>query len=344
MLSRSVLLNVTKRALNVLYDTGAKQRISEGYTRIDPIALAEFSDVAVIARPMDKLLGAFLREGRPGILLNTLRPTGMVHMTCAHELGHFHLGHGTTTDEIIDYSQNAAAMELEADQFAHSVMCPAWLVAGVVKMQGWDVRSLQQAEILYQLSLRLGLSYTATVWSLVRNKQLSPQLAPSLAAIAPAKLKQRLVPPGTVLTDNQDVWLLRSTDKDAILEPRSQDRFVVELPSHASAGFLWSAMQAEDVGYTLRPLTIDGTKAPKPPERIMVGAVQNDQYILEFDAPTDIGMPSAPVNVALRETQPWMSNSHDSLSNLSLKTKFENLKLGLSEGTRRKHVEEYGTK
>ncbi|KCV36894.1 toxin-antitoxin system, toxin component domain protein, partial [Bordetella bronchiseptica 00-P-2796] len=37
-----------------------------------------------------------------------------------------------------------------------------------------------------------------------------------------------------------DVWILNKADKDRIIEPASNDRFVLDLPNHAAAGHLWT--------------------------------------------------------------------------------------------------------
>ena len=131
MTLRDQLLHAAKRAGEVLEDTAAKRRIlEEGYTRIDPVAIAERDGIPVMVRPLEKLLGAFLRqEGSPGILVNSLRPIGMVHLTCAHELGHYFLGHGTKTDEDLNYGNSSSPDEQEANEFAYKLLMPRWLVA-----------------------------------------------------------------------------------------------------------------------------------------------------------------------------------------------------------------------
>lgn len=342
MIQRDAMLKAAKLAAQVLDDARAQDRIANGYTRIDPIALADFAGIAVIARPMDKLLGAFLREKQPGILLNTQRPTGMFHMTCAHELGHFHLGHLTTTDEVIDYGSDASSFELEADQFAYALMTPTWLLAKVFKAQGWRPAAIHDPNVLYQLSLRLGLSYAATIWSLTRIKRLDINSARRMSTVSPAQIKRSLLPQGTTLEANQDVWLLGPADKDAILEPRADDRFVVQLPSHAAAGYLWTATDAQDVGYTLKPLTIDGTGEPADGEQILVGSPAADRYALEFKLSADINPPKERVALTFREVQPWQNSQDADENTLALQAKFEDLKKGLSDGTRNRLIGEFG--
>jgi Zn-dependent peptidase ImmA (M78 family) len=107
------LMVAARRATEVLDEFEAKKRIEAGYTRIDAEQIASASDVVVMYRKLELLLGGFLREdGIPGIIVNWDRPRGLVHMTCAHELGHFALGHESSSDTTVDIPKNAALVWL----------------------------------------------------------------------------------------------------------------------------------------------------------------------------------------------------------------------------------------
>lgn len=336
MIQRGAALRVARLAGEVLERSAAHSRVESGYTRIDPIAIAESEGIDVMARPLDKLLGAFLRYERVGILLNSQRPSGMLHMTCAHELGHFYLDHLSTTDEHLDYRGDASEVELEADQFAYALMAPLWLIARVLKAQGWGWASMRNPATLYQLSLRLGLSYSATLWSLVRLKKLDSDAAKILARLQPAEIKLALIPQGAVLEANQDVWCVGPRDKDFILEPRPNDRIVTHLPSHAAAGYLWSVDEARGDGYTLEPLTIDSQRraATTPDGEVLIGGASTIHYELKFMPTDEAFVPTSPLKVAFQETQPWRSTNPKDSTKFSLQTKFEIFKKGLSAGSR----------
>lgn len=341
MIARGTALKVARLAAEVLANQHTRARLDDGYTRIDPIAIAEDEGIDVMVRPLDKLLGAFLREDSVGILLNHRRPTGMFHMTCAHELGHFFLGHGTNTDEQLDYGSGASEIELAADQFAYSLMAPLALVVKVLKAQRWNWDSVRDPSTIYQLSLRLGLSYTAMVWSLVRLGKLDGGTAKSLARIQPAHIKRALAPQGTTFEGNQDIWRIGPNDKDSILEPRPDDHIVMELPSHVTGGYVWSVTEAQREGYVLKPFLVDSRKQPPvdASQDVPVGNSAPMNYSLEF--PRECS--TAPVQVVFDEVQPWSGASRHSESGSSafaLHTQLEAVEKGLSPLTRQRLVQE----
>ena len=331
------LLEASKKAARIHTAAGSQQRAASGYARVNPMALAEQAGVTVMTKPLEKLLGAFVREGRPGILLNSERPIGMVHMTCAHELGHYHLGHVSTADEHLAYGNKSADIEQEANYFAYALMAPMWLVNRAIRTKGWDRNSVFDPNVVYQMSLRLGVSFTGMVWGLSRLNYLSTQAAVSMSKIQPKDLKAKALPAGVEQPGLSDVWVLDERDKDWVIEPRSTDRFIVRLPSHATAGYLWSAEELAGEGFTLKPVTIDARQKPARTGPPRVGGEAHDLYTLEhrFDDPAQHGRTSA----KLQESQPW-SLPGDAHGQLALNLEFERLELGLSAGTRTREVDE----
>jgi Zn-dependent peptidase ImmA (M78 family) len=328
MLSRGESLKVTKAAAQVLDDFAVREAVlGGGFTRIDPIALAERAGVHVMCRPLNQLLGAFIREEQPGILLNTQRSAGMIHMTCAHELGHFFLDHATTADERLDYGKGAGKHELEADQFAYTLVAPAWLLAHVVRERDW-ASHLADPRIVYQLSLRLGLSYEATVWTLARQRRIGASAAERLAGQKPIAIKRSMLPVGQTVMSGQEVWVLNTADRNSVLQPRAGDRFIMTLPDHGSAGLLWQARDAEQAGYTLRPLPIEPVAGPEVP----VGAVQQVLFEVEIE-----GLPER-VEVDVQERRPWLPSTN-AADEVRLTAQFESIGKGLTGATKRRLIE-----
>jgi len=339
MLGRRQLLEISQRAAAVLRDTQAADRYRHrGYTRIDPFEIADEVDIEVMLRPLQDLLGAFLREAQPGILVNAERPPGLVHMTCAHELGHFFLGHETTTDRQLDYGPEADPIEKAADWFAYHLLMPRNLVADLIRRKGWKNR-LKDPFTLYQLSLRLGTSYSATIWTLwhLNVLGLSATDAKALTRIAPQSLKRELV--GGSDETLSDVWVLDKADKDLILEPRPTDKFVLDLPSHISAGYLWALADAEDAGFTMRPVTRVGSPTGfAHGDPIVVGGVTQQRYLLEAHG-AERADAIARVNFEFREQQPWRTDqpAHDAFRTAA---EFETIELGLTARGRERLIDE----
>ncbi len=280
-----------------------------------------------------------MREEQPGILVNALRPAGLVHMTCAHELGHFFMGHGSTTDQTLDYGSGAPLVELEAEWFAYGLLMPRFLIAKVMRHKGWTTESLNDPGVVYQLSLRLGVSYTAAIWSLSRQNLLSIGSAERLSEHKPRDIKRAIVgADGQAIS--ADVWLLDRGDRDLILEPRPNDRFVVDLPSHATAGFMWSLEDALRDGFVLRPVLEDvRTQLAAPEDAVRIGADRNQRYLLEHAVEDLALVDTSRIDLNFVETQPWRPVSRDD-SRFHTSTQFEKIEMGFSSAAKAKLLDE----
>lgn len=284
-------------AARVIKETGADKRLSEGgYTRIDPEWIAAVSGVIVIRRPLDRLLGAFVRETTSGIILNSQRPTGQTHMTCAHELGHFFHGHASTADEVIQYAKGAAKVELEADWFAYGLLTSRATVSLAMRRKGWSINALKDPLNLYQLSLRIGVSYAAMAWSLVRLGLWSSSDAARAQKVEPGEIKRSILQLGA-FDPRCDIWLLDRSDHDLILEPAESDQIVLELPNRAAAGYLWTIDDAKVQGFQIEPLvSLSGDDA------LLANPVTNYLVDAQGDRADFAGRA---VPLALSERRPW---------------------------------------
>jgi Zn-dependent peptidase ImmA (M78 family) len=341
------LMAAARRASEVLDEFEAKKRIEAGYTRIDAERIASASDVVVMYRKLEVLLGGFLVEdGTPGIIVNWDRPRGLVHMTCAHELGHFALGHESTSDTTVDVPKSAALVERTANQFAYALLAPSWLVAQTMRRQRWGRDSLRNPSVVYQMSLRLGMSYKAMVWSLNRLGHLTVSEALRIVDVQPIALKRDIL--GGTAPDNSrsDVWMLTDADRDRILEPGLGDQMVFDLPNHAGSGRLWSVDDAKSDGFLLKPFVRDARRVP--PRRGAEITVGGDGSTLRYEltnsrellAPGDgydseIVLTLEPTKraISLSERAPWRPEQA-AIDQLSLFTEFERLEDGLPQPER----------
>lgn len=220
-------------------------------TRINPFAVAGQEGLTVIRRPMDNMLGAYLRfpDRAAGIIINSERPTGLVNLTCAHELGHHFLAHPTTNDK--DMYDHASPMERAADMFAYQLVAPFWIVKKNIQQMGLTRKLLANPLWQYQLSLRLGLSYHATQITLLNEEVITKAVFTESRRTKPAEIKRRILGPEITFDLRNDVWLVRETDQAVVLAPANRDLLVLEPSSASGSGYVWTIGQATKEGFEL---------------------------------------------------------------------------------------------
>src|SRR5262249_25361651 len=150
-------------------------------------------EVSVIFRPLKGLLGARLTQPASGVIISTQRPLAVQRFTGAHELGHVAMKHKASLDgeEILLQSDQLAAQEMQANAFASEFLMTRWLMSLNGSAQGWKRDSLENPIVAYQLSLRMGASYEATLLSLDRHKAVDQWTLANLRSVAPREIKQQ---------------------------------------------------------------------------------------------------------------------------------------------------------
>jgi Zn-dependent peptidase ImmA (M78 family) len=280
---RDAILNGAIRATELHTQLGLKDKLRSGDGPIDVLAAMNDLGLAVIFRPLSGLLGAYVPlPGVTGILITTRRPLPIQRFTAAHELGHFAFQHEVSTDRDVGYAARGEAgqydyQEMEADAFASEFLMPKWLIAAHVRRQGWTTREIRIQAHVYQLALRLGVSYEALCWSLQGHGLISPAEGDRLRE---QELKAAKVAASNGISPNNwhaDVWTLREQDDGATLMGGPDDLLILTLREHASAGYQWDLSSAEELGLVIRH---DAHFVP-PPE--LVGAALTRRTTLQGD-------------------------------------------------------------
>lgn len=257
---RKAILQGKKFAARLHRDEGMRTRVEADGGRIDVFGTIVRAGVPLLFRPLDGLLGVFIREPSPGILVTTKRGLSIQRFTGAHELGHWILGHQPSLDDenilrrspfgqSADYEQQ----ELEADAFATEFLLPPWLFASHFKRQGWGRKSMVDPANVYQLSLRVGASYDATSRSLQRPGVAVTDRATTrdLLAVQPKAIKQSLLGDYEPEDWRRDVWLLTERDEGSVIEGSRSDLFVLKLREHSGSGYVWTFDELEESGFVV---------------------------------------------------------------------------------------------
>lgn len=256
MTRRDAILNGTGRAAELHTELGLRDSLSEGDRPVDVLGAIRKLSVLVLFRPLDSLLGAYLPTtgDAPGMLLTTRRSLHIQRFTAAHELGHHALGHRTMSlDNDVGFVARGEYaghdfQEVEADAFASAFLLPDWLLVAHARRHGWGKRDLAVPDTVYQLSLRLGASYTATCWALVQANIVGREVARRLVDTPPKDSKQRAIP--DVQRDKwySDVWTLSERDRGVQVLGNPDDVLVLALKEHVASGYIWDTSNVESAG------------------------------------------------------------------------------------------------
>lgn len=219
--SRAAILTGTKAAHTLHRDLGLREPLERsGGGRVDVFGVIAKLGATLMFQPLDKLLGAYVPSEEPGVLITTKRPLPVQRFTGAHELGHLYMRHQSSLDEEdillrapFSTRSHVARQEREADAFASMFLAPAWLLALIVQRQQWSAECLADPVTVYQLSLRLGTSYTATCHVLERHRAITRSQRERLLSVEPKAIKRNLLDGYEPPDWRSDVWLLTGRDE-----------------------------------------------------------------------------------------------------------------------------------
>ena len=297
---RDAILSAVSEAdrLHKRFDTKARADSGEG--RIDVFEMLVDRDIPVMFRPLSGLLGAFLDDPSPGVIVTTQRQLPVQRFTAAHELGHAALGHETSLDieEILARSpfvdgESYDLREIQANAFASQLLTPSWLIVKHMKRQEWTRDQLTDPDTVYQLSLRLGTSYSATCHALARHNVITKVVCNSLLIIPPKAIKQRLAAPYKPESWYGDVWLITEHDDRMILEGSRSDLVVLKFMEHSGSGYVWQLDELSDAGLAV----VRDSRVTDPDEQL-IGSGVFRKVITESQH-------GASGHVCLREVRPW---------------------------------------
>jgi Zn-dependent peptidase ImmA (M78 family)/predicted secreted protein len=245
-------------------------------TSFDIMSVVQDLQIPVLFRPLKGLLGAALTVGTEtrGILITTNRDAQVQRFTLAHELGHVLFDHNQSFDgeEDVGFAGRSQTInkpieEFLVDSFASELLCGKGLIRRCSIRQGWTLAALSSPSVVYQLSLRLGISYQAACWGLAYQSIITPHKAAELAARRLLDLKHQVAPRVYLTNSWANAWSLSVRDHGTQVEAGPDDVFVLNLNENSSAGYLWELQEPDSNIEILSEKNIDVSDlygAPSP--------------------------------------------------------------------------------
>jgi Zn-dependent peptidase ImmA (M78 family) len=155
----SAVRQATLAAARLHRDLGSEAGVTRAGGSVDIFGVVARLRVPMLLRPLNGLLGAFLSDPMPGILITTERPLSVQRFTGAHELGHFHLKHRLSLDDetILRRSPFVSrpdydVQEVGADAFAVAFMMPRWLIHAHCNRQHWSMADLHRSGVAMHMA------------------------------------------------------------------------------------------------------------------------------------------------------------------------------------------------
>ena len=255
---RDAILTGVARASDLHKKLGIREALAHGDGAVDVLGAVQRLGLFLMFRPLDGLLGAYVpTRALSGMLVTTQRDLHVQRFTAAHELGHHILEHkALSLDREVGFVGRGEVskhdpQEIEADAFAAEFMLPKWLIVAHLRRQKWGREHLNQPDFVYQLSLRLGASYSATCWALLSQDFLDRRAVKRLVDTEPKTAKQRALPDIKPNDWHRDVWVVSEKDQGAHILGSPDDLIVLALDEHVAGGYTWDANGVARAGLTL---------------------------------------------------------------------------------------------
>ena len=167
-----------KRMAHGAFAAALRMRRKAGYRLDEAISvydLAERLGIEVRFADIPSMGGMLYCNPDPVIIVSSHRPSGRRAFTCAHELGHFHSGDGTTIDDLVGTTHEAGSdpKEFMADCFAGALLMPKMAVEQAFALRNWQLESPTPGQI-YVVSGYFGVGYSTLVHHLWNSLRLLP--------------------------------------------------------------------------------------------------------------------------------------------------------------------------
>jgi Zn-dependent peptidase ImmA (M78 family)/predicted secreted protein len=244
--ARAAIMNAVGAAARLHNQYGLEQLADRGEGRIDIFQILIDREIPLLFRPLRGLLGAFMNDPLPGVMITTQRPLAVQRFTAAHELGHALLNHRPSLDDEsilrrMPFTDRPGydLQEVQADAFASELLVPRWLLAKHVLRQGLKPADLVNPEVIYQLSLRMGVSFRAMCYALQHHRAIDFDTARVLSDVPPREIKIKLAEGVEPETWHGDVWVVTERDEGMLLEGSRTDLVILRLEEHSGSGYVW---------------------------------------------------------------------------------------------------------
>lgn len=324
---RRLVLHATREGARLHKEHNMRDEVERTGGRIDVFGTLVDLGVPLLFRPLKGLLGAYITNPAIGVLVTTRRQLSVQRFTGAHELGHFILGHEESLDgeEMLGRSPFGRPRydpcEIEADAFASHFLMPRWIFEVHASRQGWTRSDMANPLVSYQMSLRVGASYSATCFSLERHGIIDRTIRSKMLNIEVRKIKQELLAGVEPENWHPDVWLLTAADEGAVIEGGPNDLFVLRLKERISGGYVWRLDDLKEAGFAV---VRDKREIPTP-EKLGTAAMR---------VITTQSLKAQAGHLSLSQTRPWQ-NHRKAAEGFSIDFDLQGKESGLPRAQRR---------
>lgn len=171
-------------------------RTAKGHDLVQPMCIYDFAEqlgIEVRFADIPSLEGMYSNSPRPAIIIGAERPAGRRVYTCAHEIGHFHFGHGTRVDEIRPDERGTPSFvpeEFLAQTFAGFLLMPKLALLNAITSWKWNAAQLT-AEQAYRVANLFGVTYSGLIHHMSSSVGiLSPSHADKLLQSKPKDIRR----------------------------------------------------------------------------------------------------------------------------------------------------------